>query len=113
MSPSAKAGPSTGGPSESPATTSLLAGVQPPAAVQAPVDMDAQVPSPAAAAASRDGGTAETTEARATDNTRRTVTQGRTKEQAERDAIATQRLIAREFADSPSADSDQAPPPRS
>ena len=43
---------------------------------------------------------------------RRVVTKGQTKEQAERDAIETRRLIARELADSPPADSgDRKPPP--
>ena len=130
--PSAKGEPSTTGSSESPAVTSAPANLQPPAAQRAtsppadvqpqvtertPANRDAQnrvarVPSPTAGAVSADGATAETSKARATNDTRRQVTQARTKEQAERDAIATQRLIAREFAESPPADSAVAPPPR-
>ena len=47
-----------------------------------------------------------------TGDPRRVVTKGRTKEQAEREAIETRRLIARELAHSPPADSgDRKPPP--
>jgi len=79
------------------------ANVESPAAGRVPDSVDAQAPSQAEAAESRKGGTSKTTNTRPTGDAHRTVTRGRTKEQAERDAIATQRLIARELADAPPA----------
>jgi len=111
-SPSAKARQSTAGSSESPRKTSPRADVEPPAAGLPAESADAEVPSPAEAAELLDGGTAKSTNARASNETRRTVTRDRTNEQAERDAIATRRLIARELADFPPVDSDDRPPPK-
>lgn len=107
ISPSTKARPSTAGSSESPTTISPRADVEPPTAGQPPQSADALVPSPAEAAESP----AKTNKARATNDTRHTVMRDRTKEQAERDAIATRRLVARELADFPPADSGERPPP--
>ena len=104
--------PSTETSSESPATAresiSPGADVEPPVVGQAPQSVDAHVPSQADAAESLDGGTTKATNAGATGDAHR---QGRTKDQAERDAIATQRLITREFADSPPPDSNDGPSP--
>ena len=103
--PNAELGPSTAGSSESSATArdsrSLGANAMPPAAGQAPHREDAQAPSRAGAAESLGGGTAKITDARGNGDSGRMVTQGRSKEQAERDAAATQRLIARELSNSP------------
>lgn len=99
--------PSTEASSVSPATVRESmppgANVEPPAAGRVPDSVDAQAASQAEAAESRKGGTSKTTNTGATGDAHRTVTRGRTKEQAERDAIATQRLIARELADAPPA----------
>ena len=113
-SPSAMARPSTAASSESPATISPRVDAEPPAAGEPPERAHAQAPSPAKAAESLDHGTAKTrtANARATNEPRRTVTRDQTKEQAERDAIATRRLIARELADFPPANSDDRSPPR-
>lgn len=115
MSPSAEVGPSAEASTESPPTVresiSPGADVTPSAAGQAPESVEAQVPPQAKAAESANGETAKTTNAGATSDPRRMVTKGRTKEQAEQDASATQRLIARELANSPSADSLDRPPP--
>jgi hypothetical protein len=115
MSPSVDVGPSGVASTKSPATVresiSPGANVTPSAAGQAPESMEAQVPSQAKAAESPNGETAKTTNAGATSDPRRMVIKGRTKEQAEQDASATQRLIARELGDSPSADSHDRPPP--
>jgi hypothetical protein len=104
--------PSTEASSESPATVreSIPPGAdaEPPAALQARESVDAQVPSRAKAADA--GGTGKTSDASETGDPRRVVTKGRTKEQAERDAIETRRLIARELADSPPANSDERKP---
>jgi hypothetical protein len=104
ISPSAEAGPSTTGSSESSATTrdsrSLGADAAPPVAGQAPESENAQGPSHAGAVESLGGGTAKITNARGNGDPR-VVMQSRRKEQAERDAIATQRLIARELTDAP------------
>jgi hypothetical protein len=107
--------PSTETSSESPVAVreSIAPGVdvEPPAVGQAPQSVDAHAPSQADGAESPDGGTTQATRAGATGDAHRVVTQGRSKDQAERDAIATQRLIAREFADSPSSDSNDRPSP--
>jgi hypothetical protein len=87
------------------------ADVAPPAAGHARESVEAQVPSQAEAAESPNGGNARTTNADATGDPRRMVTKGRTKEQAERDAIATRRAIARELADSPPVASGDKPLP--
>jgi hypothetical protein len=79
-------------------------------AAQAAESKDAQAPSHAEAVDSLGFGTAKITNARAGGDPRRMVTQSRTKEQAERDAIATSSLIARELANSPPADSENKPP---
>ena len=89
--------------------SAYLADAEPPAALQAPESVDAQVPSQAKAADA--GGTGKTSDASETGDPRRVVTKGRTKEQAERDAIETRRLIARDLADSPPANSDDRKPP--
>jgi hypothetical protein len=117
MSPSAEVGPSAEASTKSPATVgesiSPGADVTPSAAGQAPESVEAQVPSQAKAAESLNGETAKATNAAgATSDPRRMVTKGRTKEQAEQDASATRRLIARDLANSPSADSHDRPPPR-
>lgn len=111
ISPSAEAGQSTAGASKSPVTISPGADVEPPAAGQAPESVGARVPIPSEAAESLDGGTAKTAKARATNDSGRTLTRGRTREQAERDADATRRLVARDLADSPPY-SDDRPLPR-
>src|SRR5262249_61329492 len=81
--------------------------VRPPTGEQPLETVAEQVASPPETTKSPVGGTAKTTTARATSDPRlRTPTQARSTEQAERDAIATRRLIARELADSPQADSD-------
>jgi hypothetical protein len=97
--PSAGPLPSSAGSSESPATVgesiSPSADVQPPTAEHASESADTQAPFPA--------GAAESTNRRAAGTTPRPATSGRTKDQAERDAIATRRLIEREVVDSPPA----------
>ena len=98
--PTAGTLPSPAASFESPAA-GRDADAAPPAAVQAPESEDAQAPSHAGAAESLSGGTAKVTNARGNGDPRRMVMQSRTKEQVDRDAIATQRLIARELADSP------------
>lgn len=107
-SQSAKAPPATAGSSESPATILPHMDAELPAAGQPPVSADTRASSPAGAAESAP----KTTNARAANDTGRTVIRDRAKEQAERDAIATRRLIARELADLPPADSDDRLPPR-
>jgi hypothetical protein len=108
-------GPSAQASTKSPATVgesiSPGADVTPSTAGQAPESVEAQAPSRAKTAESPIGETAKTTNAGANSDPRRMVTKGRTKEQAEQDASATQRLIARELANSPSADSHDRPPP--
>jgi hypothetical protein len=113
-SPIAKARPSTAVSSESEVTISPRVNAEPPAAGRPPESAHAQMPSPAEATESPNRGTAETTttKASATNETRRTGMRDQTKEQAQRDAIATQRLIARELADFPPAHSDDRSPPR-
>ena len=113
-SPSAKTRPSTAVSSESSVTISPRLNVEPPAAGTPPESAHAQVPSPVEATESPERATAKsrTTKASATNETRRSDARDQTKEQAQRDAIATQRLIARELADFPPADSDDRSPPK-
>jgi hypothetical protein len=114
-SPSTEVGHSAEASTKSPATVgesiSPGADLTPSAAGQAPESVEAQAPSQAKAAESPNGETAKTTNAGATSDSRRVVTKGRTKEQAEQDASATRRLIARDLGNSPSADSHDRPPP--
>ena len=115
MSPNAEAEPSAKASTKSPATVgesiAPSADMTPSAAGQASESVETQVPSQAKAAESPVGETAKTTNAGATSDSRRMLTKGRTKEQAEQDASATQRLIARELANSPAADSQGKPLP--
>jgi double zinc ribbon protein len=115
ISPSAEAGPSPGASTKSPATVGESiaphADVTPSAAGQAPESVKAQVAPQAKAAESLNGETAKTTNAGAASDPRRSITKGRTKEQAEQDASATRRLIERDLANSPSTDSRAKPPP--
>jgi hypothetical protein len=79
--------------------------------VQAPESAAAQPPSGSGNAGSIDGGTAKTGSAPASgDARRRAPTPQRSKEQADRDASATQRLIERELGDPRRSDSDTKPP---
>jgi hypothetical protein len=115
ISPAAEASPSTASSSESSASAREIRShgadvAAPQLAAQAPESKDAQAPSHAEAADSLGYGTAKITSVRAGGDPRRMVTQGRTKEQAERDAIATSSLIERELANSPPADSENKPP---
>jgi len=115
-SPRSETGPSTEASSKSSATvlksSAPGADATPQVAGQSPESEDAQGPSHAEAAESLGDGTATLTSAPAAGDHRRMVTQGRTKEQAKRDAIATSSLIARELANSPPADSENKSPPR-
>jgi len=79
--------------------------------VPAPESETAQAPPRAEAADSPGHASAKISGARASDDARRIVTQGRTKKQAERDAMATSSLIARELGSSPPAGSENKPPP--
>ena len=106
ISPGAEEGHSTTGASKSATTTSLRADIAPRAAGQAPESVSAETPLRTEAAESVDGGTPKTGKARATNDSNRTLTRSRTREQAERDADATRRLVARELADSPSGSND-------
>ena len=115
ISPSAEVRPSTEASSEPPVTIreskSPGANVAPPASGRAPDSVEAQAPSRAEAVESPDGGPAKTSDAGGAGDPRRVITKGRTKEQADRDAIATQRAIARELGNSLSTDSgDKAQP---
>ena len=93
-------------------STSSSAETSPPATVQTREGAATQASSATRTTESVDGGAAKTTNAPATGDTRRrTVAPQRTKEQAERDAIATQRLIERELGDSSRAGSASNPPP--
>ena len=105
ISPGAEVGQSTTGASKSATTTPSGADVEPRVAGQ-PESVRAETPLRTEAAESVNGGTAKTAKARATNDSNRTSTRGRTREQAERDADATRRLVARELADSPSGSND-------
>jgi hypothetical protein len=78
--------------------------------VQAPESETSRAPPRAEAADSPDHAASKTSDARAIDDARHIVTQGRTKKQAERDAMATSSLIARELGSSPPAGSENKPP---
>jgi len=92
-------------------STSSSAETSPPATVQTPEGAATQGSIATGTTESVDGGAAKATNAPATGDTRRrTVAPQRTKEQAERDAIATQRLIERELGDSSRAGSADNPP---
>jgi len=101
ISPGAGAGQSTAGASKSATTTSPGPDVEPRATGQAPESVSTETPFRTVAAESVDGGTPKAGKARATNDSNRTLTRGRTREQAERDADATRRLVARELANSP------------
>ena len=93
-------------------STSSSAETSPPATVQTSEGAATQASTATGTTESVDGGAAKTTNAPATGDTRRrTVAPQRTKEQAERDAIATQRLIERQFDASSRAGSASNPPP--
>jgi hypothetical protein len=82
-----------------------------PASKQTSASPDAQSSSRTNSAQSAVGKTAKTTTPRPAIDTRSsTVTQARTPEQAERDALATRRLIERELGNSPRAESTNSEP---
>ena len=110
--PRAVSSDSSASPPTTVESTSSSAETSPPATVQTPEGAAAQASTATGTTESVDGGAAKTTNAPATGDTRRrTVAPQRTKEQAERDAIATQRLIERELGDSSRAGSASNPPP--
>ena len=93
-------------------STSPSAETSPPATLQTPKGAATQASIATGTTESVARGAAKTTNAPATgDPRRRTVAPKRTKEQAERDAIATQRLIDRELGDSSRAGSASNPSP--
>jgi|SRR5689334_13972236 len=113
IAPSEERGPPKEASSEAPATVREstppdAAAAPPPAAPQETEGADAQASSRAKAAESPAAGTASTTE---TNDPRRAAAKSRTREQAERDAIETRRLIARELAASPPGNSNDRKPP--
>ena len=110
------ASPPSASSSESPPpmseTASPSTDAQPPAAAQTPATAGAPIPSKAETAGPLDTGTGKTTDAPKTRAARRPTAAPqpqRTKEQAKRDAIATQRLIARELGDTSHADPNDKP----
>ena len=108
------ASPPSASSSESPPPMSETASpspdAQPPAPAQQSETANAPISPKAKTAGSRDAGTHKVTDAPATRAARRQTAAPqpqRTKEQAKRDAIATQRLIARELGDTSHADSKE------
>jgi hypothetical protein len=91
-------------------TASPSADAQPPAPAQPSETANAPISPKADTGGSLDAGTHKVTDAPATRAARRQPAAPqpqRTKEQAKRDAIATQRLIARELGDTSHADSKE------
>jgi len=104
----AEASPSPPTPRES---TSPSAEAGAPASKQTSASPDAQSSSRTKSTESAVGKTGKTTTPRpAVDTRSSTVTQARTPEQAERDALATRRLIERELANSPRGESTNSEP---
>jgi len=109
--PAIESGESRGAQQPGDASNSTITEAQPSATVQK--RESAGAPPKAETAESVDGGTAKTRNAPSTGDTRpRAVAPQRTKEQAERDASATQRLIERELGDAARAGSGSSSPPR-